>query len=77
MVIVTYSISVFFEPRFCTYYIICPIYSYTTLYSTLTTYISMSSFSDYDEISPEEQLKIAKHYLLSSPPGQFTEVRYE
>ena len=37
----------------------------------------MSSFSDYDEISPEEQLKIAKHYLLSSPPGQFTEVPFE
>jgi capping protein alpha len=30
--------------------------------------------SEFDEISPEEKLQIAKHYLLSSPPGQFTEV---
>lgn len=30
--------------------------------------------SEFDEISSEEKLQIAKHYLLSSPPGQFAEV---
>ena len=34
----------------------------------------MSAFNDTDEISPEEKLQIAQHYLLSSPPGQFLEV---
>eukprot|EP01031_Cornospumella_fuschlensis_P027282 gene27282-32954_t len=28
----------------------------------------------YEEISAEEKLQIAQHYLLSSPPGQFNEV---
>uniref|UniRef100_A0A7R9YCR6 F-actin-capping protein subunit alpha n=1 Tax=Pinguiococcus pyrenoidosus TaxID=172671 RepID=A0A7R9YCR6_9STRA len=29
---------------------------------------------DYEEISEEEKLQIAQHFLLSSPPGQFSEV---
>lgn len=29
---------------------------------------------DYEEISDQEKLQIAQHFLLSSPPGQFAEV---
>lgn len=34
----------------------------------------MSDEEEYEEISNEEKLQIAQHFLLSSPPGQFHEV---
>ena len=29
---------------------------------------------EFEEVSDEEKLKIAQHFLLSSPPGQFSDV---
>lgn len=34
----------------------------------------MADFTDNEEISAEEKLQIAQHFLLSSPPGQFNEI---
>lgn len=34
----------------------------------------MSEFEGNDEISDEEKIQIAQHYLLSSPPGQYSEI---
>jgi len=36
--------------------------------------VNMAEFEDTPEVSDEEKLQIAQHYLLSSPPGQFHEV---
>ena len=30
--------------------------------------------AEFDDVSNEERLQIAQHFLLSSPPGQFHEV---
>uniref|UniRef100_A0A7S1TQR4 F-actin-capping protein subunit alpha n=1 Tax=Phaeomonas parva TaxID=124430 RepID=A0A7S1TQR4_9STRA len=34
----------------------------------------MSDDEGYEEVSDEEKLQIAQHFLLSSPPGQFSDV---
>ena len=41
---------------------------------TFTTEIHVFKMAEFDEVSNEEKLQIAQHFLLSSPPGQFHEI---
>ena len=36
--------------------------------------IHICAMADFEEVSNEEKLQIAQHFLLSSPPGQFQEI---